>query len=57
VFEIEDLSSNGTYVNGVRIEKGKKVRIKNGDEIGVVIIKNEIDEIEVELTYIFRDAN
>jgi len=32
-FFLEDLSTNGTYLNGEKIGKGNKKQIKNGDEI------------------------
>ena len=41
VFEIEDFSTNGTYLNGQKMKKGLKVKIKNGDEIGIIV---SIDE-------------
>jgi hypothetical protein len=30
-------STNGTYVNGKRLEKGKKVELRNGDELSLII--------------------
>ncbi len=33
---VEDQSSNGTFVNDVRIERGKRVAIKDGDTLCVV---------------------
>ena len=36
-YEIEDFSTNGTCLNGVKIEKGKRIPIKNNDEIGIVV--------------------
>ncbi|KAI8835785.1 kinase-like domain-containing protein [Chytriomyces cf. hyalinus JEL632] len=30
---IEDMSANGTFVNGARIEKGKRFKLMNGDSI------------------------
>ena len=32
---VEDLSSNGTFVNGDLVGKGKKVALKNNDEISL----------------------
>ena len=35
-FWISDLSTNGTWVNGNRIEKGTRIQLKDGDEILIV---------------------
>ncbi|CDW86710.1 glycosyl hydrolases family 38 protein [Stylonychia lemnae] len=43
-YDIEDLSSNGTYLNGDRMEKGKRIDIGPGDEIGMVVIKDSQNE-------------
>lgn len=34
--DIVDTSSNGTFVNGLRIEKGKKVTLQSGDSVSLV---------------------
>lgn len=41
VFTIEDFSTNGTYLNGKRLNKGEQVPIKNNDEIGIVVVIDE----------------
>lgn len=38
---IEDNSSNGTFLNGVRLTKGLKVPLKEGDEILLFAAKPE----------------
>ena len=40
-FEIEDFSTNGTYLNGRKLQKGVKTKLKNNDEIGIVVIIDE----------------
>lgn len=40
VFEIIDLSTNGTYLNNVRLEKGVPKQVKDGDKIGIVVKEN-----------------
>lgn len=32
---LEDLSGNGTYVNGTRVERGYRMRLKCGDQISL----------------------
>ncbi len=34
---LEDLSSNGTYVNGVKVGKGNRSPLKEGDEISLLV--------------------
>ncbi|KAI9146473.1 kinase-like domain-containing protein [Paraphysoderma sedebokerense] len=34
---VEDLSTNGTYVNGKRLEKGKPVVLSHGDEVEIKV--------------------
>eukprot|EP00026_Physarum_polycephalum_P004954 Phypoly_transcript_04980.p1 GENE.Phypoly_transcript_04980~~Phypoly_transcript_04980.p1 ORF type:complete len:613 (+),score=127.34 Phypoly_transcript_04980:80-1840(+) len=46
---VEDLSSNGTFVNGLRAPKGKPVAIKNHDRISFVVSGG--------LTYLFEDLS
>lgn len=36
-FSIQDMSSNGTYLNGKRLEKGVRVPLQSGDEISLVV--------------------
>ncbi len=62
-YEIEDFSTNGTCLNGVKIEKGKRIPIKNNDEIGIVVrVPDQVNDSQadnvsrLELGYIFRDA-
>ena len=59
VFEIEDFSTNGTYLNGKKLEKGIRTAIKNNDEIGIVVILDEPLKKEgiLMLGYIFRDSH
>lgn len=56
IFEIEDMSTNGTYLNGEKLEKGKKFRIYNGDEIGVIVLIEDDKKI-IRLGYKFRDTH
>jgi len=39
--EVEDTSSNGTFVNKVKIGKGNKHLLKSGDEIWIVFDQDE----------------
>ena len=55
IFEIEDMSSNGTFLNGVKLQRGVKTVIRDGDEIGVVVMFEEERKV-MKLGYIFRDA-
>jgi len=62
VFEIEDFSSNGTYLNGKRLQKNKKSVLKNDDLIGIVVKMNEKQkgkaaEQEMWIGFQFRDAH
>jgi hypothetical protein len=34
---LEDLSSNGTYINGVKVGKGNRSPLKEGDELSLLI--------------------
>lgn len=40
-FEIEDFSTNGTYLNGKRLTKNTPTVIRNNDEIGIVVMQPE----------------
>jgi pSer/pThr/pTyr-binding forkhead associated (FHA) protein len=31
IYEIEDFSTNGTFLNGERLEKNKRIPLKDGD--------------------------
>jgi pSer/pThr/pTyr-binding forkhead associated (FHA) protein len=55
-FELEDFSTNGTYLNGTKLVKGTKYALKNNDEIGIVVVVNE-NSYHAMLGYIFRDSN
>eukprot|EP01117_Protostelium_nocturnum_P007608 TRINITY_DN2723_c1_g1_i4.p1 TRINITY_DN2723_c1_g1~~TRINITY_DN2723_c1_g1_i4.p1 ORF type:complete len:517 (-),score=201.63 TRINITY_DN2723_c1_g1_i4:49-1599(-) len=48
---VEDLSSNGTFVNKVKVGKGNSLVIKNGDEITIIQERKD----EPALSYIFKD--
>ncbi|KAJ7084079.1 SMAD/FHA domain-containing protein, partial [Mycena belliarum] len=53
---IEDMSSNGTFINGVKIGKGKKRLLKDGDEVAFGVSKVSRDEEGLyDYRYIFRD--
>jgi serine/threonine-protein kinase Chk2 len=47
---LEDQSANGTWVNSVRIGKGKRVRCKNGDEISLVAGRGD-----TRIAFVFQD--
>ena len=47
---IEDLSSNGTFVNGKRLSKGERVNLHDGDKISLVMSLSPM----VERAVIFR---
>jgi E3 ubiquitin-protein ligase CHFR len=36
VIELEDLSTNGTFVNGTKVGKGNRQALRNGDEISLL---------------------
>lgn len=40
-FILEDHSINGTFVNDARVSNGGSVRLRSGDEIGVVLLKKK----------------
>ncbi|XP_038053791.1 serine/threonine-protein kinase Chk2-like [Patiria miniata] len=46
---IEDYSSNGTFLNGEKIGKGRKSPLKNNDEIALSLPKNK--------AYVFMDSS
>ncbi|KAJ7092083.1 CAMK/RAD53 protein kinase [Mycena belliarum] len=53
---IDDMSSNGTFINGVKIGKGKKRLLKDGDEVAFGVSKVSRDEEGLyDYRYIFRD--
>jgi pSer/pThr/pTyr-binding forkhead associated (FHA) protein len=57
-FTIEDFSTNGTTLNGIKLVKGEKKELKNGDEIGIVVINDEkTGKGVLKVGYIFRDTN
>eukprot|EP00347_Sterkiella_histriomuscorum_P011426 403372500 len=56
VYEIEDLSTNGTYLQGSKLGKGNKKEIKDGDEIGIIVFIEENGKQTVRLSYKFRDC-
>lgn len=49
---VEDLSSNGTFVNGELVGKGKHVELKNGDEIMLLRASESVKQKE-EIGFIF----
>eukprot|EP01102_Stenamoeba_stenopodia_P017307 TRINITY_DN6185_c0_g1_i1.p1 TRINITY_DN6185_c0_g1~~TRINITY_DN6185_c0_g1_i1.p1 ORF type:complete len:610 (-),score=108.48 TRINITY_DN6185_c0_g1_i1:60-1889(-) len=51
---IEDTSSNGTYVNGVKIGKGKKVQIQHGDEVSLASAPEKPNQTNIR--YMFQNA-
>jgi pSer/pThr/pTyr-binding forkhead associated (FHA) protein len=44
IFEIEDKSTNGTFLNGTKLIKNEPVRIKDGDKIGLVVVSQSTNE-------------
>jgi predicted component of type VI protein secretion system len=52
-FEVEDFSTNGTYLNGKRMVKQEKKRLKSGDELGIVVMQ---PGERLVLGYVFWDA-
>ena len=55
---VEDLSSNGTFVNGELVGKGKKVALKNNDEISLSMKLLKGDHmIEIENVYLKLNMN
>lgn len=54
-----DLSSNGTYVNGLLIGKNKSVVLKNGDELSLTPAPKELDSKTHEhidhIAFVYRD--
>ena len=58
IFELEDFSTNGTYHRGRKMTKGEKVRLQNGDEIGIIPeIQGETQHSTYLLSYKFNDSN
>ena len=43
---IVDFSENGTFVNGKKLKKGVKSKLKHGDNVHVVFFPQQIDDIE-----------
>jgi serine/threonine-protein kinase Chk2 len=52
-FYIEDLSSNGTFVNGTKIGKGNRTMLQDGDRISLVSKKRT----SMFMSYIFEDLS
>ncbi len=54
-----DLSSNGTYINGLLIGKNKRVVLKNGDELSLTPAPKELDSKTHEhidhIAFVYRD--
>ena len=48
-FQVEDFSSNGTYLNGQVIGKGNKVTLRDGDKIQIVFDEEEQIGFEFEI--------
>ena len=40
---VEDLSSNGTFINGVKIGKGNKRRAVNGDIVSLIVVPRLVE--------------
>eukprot|EP01022_Parablepharisma_sp_SALTPOND_P028490 TRINITY_DN71046_c2_g1_i1.p2 TRINITY_DN71046_c2_g1~~TRINITY_DN71046_c2_g1_i1.p2 ORF type:complete len:285 (-),score=38.85 TRINITY_DN71046_c2_g1_i1:1002-1856(-) len=51
VAKILDKSTNGTFVNGKKLEKGKEERLMNGDVIGLVMKANKEVSVGFQLEY------
>ncbi|KAI8617039.1 kinase-like domain-containing protein [Chytriomyces sp. MP71] len=51
---IEDMSANGIFVNGARIEKGKRFKLSNGDEIQLAKNKGSSKNKEGDKFWIFK---
>ncbi|KAL6057432.1 Kelch domain containing 4 [Balamuthia mandrillaris] len=53
---LEDLSSNGTYLNGKKIGKGNRVALRHGDEISLVYPAfNTMPKSSQYAAYVFQD--
>ncbi|KAJ6239555.1 protein diaphanous [Anaeramoeba flamelloides] len=52
---IQDLSTNGTYLNGKLIGKKKQKRLKNGDEITLLTPHYDNSEDSKTIGYVFQD--
>jgi hypothetical protein len=46
-FWITDLSGNGTYLNGKVLGKSNKSILKDNDEIGVLMQKPQLKNVEI----------
>ena len=44
---ITDLSTNGTFLNGIKLTKDTPSQIKSGDLIGVIILKDTKKDFKV----------
>jgi len=56
---IKDVSTNGTFINGIKIGKGSTYALKNGDQISVVTKKwnSKLKGIEEAVpSYLFKDT-
>jgi serine/threonine protein kinase len=51
-FMVKDFSSNGTFVNGVKIGEGKTRLLKNMDNLSIVTSKTKTERF---MSYIFQD--
>eukprot|EP01114_Cavostelium_apophysatum_P015421 TRINITY_DN4193_c0_g1_i3.p1 TRINITY_DN4193_c0_g1~~TRINITY_DN4193_c0_g1_i3.p1 ORF type:complete len:442 (+),score=128.56 TRINITY_DN4193_c0_g1_i3:262-1587(+) len=51
---VEDLSSNGTFLNGKVLGKGNRSTVNNGDEISLVAKRGNTDCI---MSYVFQDLS
>jgi len=51
-FELQDLSGNGTYLNGNLVGKTNKILLEDGDRISILMSKPEL--VETELGFIFK---
>ncbi len=52
-FWVEDLSSNGTFVNQVRVGRGKRFRLCNNDVVALCKNENKKGTKGTKFTYIF----
>ena len=58
IYEIEDFSTNGTFLNGERLEKNKRIPLKDGDQIGIIGQEEPRESgVKIILGYMFRDIS
>ncbi len=56
-YEIMDTSTNGTYLNGKRIEKNKPIQLKDGDTIAIAMQRPQLKNVLIGYTFRIPGSN